>query len=59
MSDFFRTFAGSFARKPRAGVLAHLVERDVRNVKVRGSSPLYSTKKRGLEIKARHIRTNH
>ena len=25
------------------GVLAHLVERNVRNVKVRGSSPLYST----------------
>lgn len=30
----------------KTGVLAHLVERNVRNVKVRGSSPLYSTKYR-------------
>ena len=32
-----------FGSRFREGALAHLVERNVRNVKVRGSSPLCST----------------
>ena len=43
MSKIFITFAAFFERKHQRGVLAHPVERDVRNVKVRGSSPLCST----------------
>ena len=36
-------FFVTLCRNSKHGVLAHLVERNVRNVKVRGSSPLYST----------------
>ena len=33
-----------------SGVVAHLVEHLVRNQKVVGSSPIYSTKKRGVPM---------